>query len=321
MGVNLLTLARFALKGPYQAAAVVGLLAVLASFIPPMLGQGFVGFLLATLCMLLSSTLVSLIILTQGSVSGIKPILVSMLGISLVSWALIGNPWLGLWVGLVQWLPIILLSQTLRSTRSLAMMLLAGVALGAVAIAVQFLSLGEADMELMARTFQRMGALGQGSSGEEVLVPAEQAKQIVNVVVVGFVAMLYLLLVPIVLLARWTQARLADSKAFGEEFRQLALGKTAALIALIVAALGFLMKQPWLASLLYLLVIAFMFQGIAIVHARVKGRRPARLILSVFYCVLLIAPMAVALTALTGVIDNWLVFRKRVAQADTDNED
>ena len=133
MGVNLLALARFTLKGPYQAAAVVGLLAVLAAFIPPMLGKGFLGILIATLCMLLSSTLVSLIILTQGSASGCKAIVVSMFGISGVSWALIGNPWLGLWVGLVQWLPIILLSQTLRSTRSLALMLMAGVGLGGIA--------------------------------------------------------------------------------------------------------------------------------------------------------------------------------------------
>ena len=49
-------------------------------------------------------------------------------------------------------------------------------------------------------------------------------------------------------------------------------------------------------------------------------RHAARLIPSVFYAVLLIAPMAVALTAFTGVIDNWLVFRKRSAEADTDNE-
>ena len=316
MGVNLLALARFTLKGPYQAAAVVGLLAVLAAFVPPLLGQSFLGLLIATLCMLLSSTLVSLIILTQGSVSGFKAIAVSMLGISAVSWGLIGNPWLGLWVGLVQWLPIILLSQTLRSTRSLALMLLVGVGLGAVAIAIQFLSLGEAEMQMLAEAFQRMGG-----AADETRIPPEQAQQIVTVFVTGFVAMIYLLVVPIVLLARWMQASLADSNAFGEEFRALSLGRTAALVALVVAGLGFWLKQPWLASLVYLLVVAFMFQGMAIVHARLFGRHSARLILSVFYAVLLIAPMAVALTAFTGVIDNWLVFRRQQAAADTDNED
>ena len=106
--------------------------------------------------------------------------------------------------------------------------------------------------------------------------------------------MLYLLIVPIVLLARWLQASLAESTAFGEEFRGLTMGRSAALVALVVAGLGFWLNTPWLVSLLYLMVVAFMFQGIAVLHARVRGRRSARPILSVFYFVLLIAPQAVA---------------------------
>ena len=70
MSVTMLALARFTLKGPYQAALVVGLLAVLAVFIPPMVSSTVFGVLVASLCMLLSCTLVGLIILTQGSVSG-----------------------------------------------------------------------------------------------------------------------------------------------------------------------------------------------------------------------------------------------------------
>ena len=69
----MLALARYTLKGPYQAAAVVGLLAVLAVFIPPMLGNSLFGVLIASLCMLLSCSLVGLIILTQGSGSGSPP--------------------------------------------------------------------------------------------------------------------------------------------------------------------------------------------------------------------------------------------------------
>ena len=63
MGVTMLTLARFTLKGPYQAALVVGLLAVLAVFIPPVISNSVFGVLLASLCMMLSCTLVGLIIL------------------------------------------------------------------------------------------------------------------------------------------------------------------------------------------------------------------------------------------------------------------
>ena len=160
MGVSLLALARYTLKGPYQAAAVVGLLAVLAVFIPPMAGNSMLGVLVASLCMLLSCSLVGLIILTQGTLSGLKAIGVSMLGITLVAWALISAPELGLWTGLVQWLPIILLSQTLRSTKSLPLTVLAGVLLGAIAIAVQYLLWGSMEAELITEAVQRMGEAG-----------------------------------------------------------------------------------------------------------------------------------------------------------------
>ena len=96
MSVTMLALARFTLKGPYQAATVVGLLAVLAVFIPLMMQGSFPGVLLGSMCMLLSCVLVGLIILTQGSTSGLQPIGVSIIGISLVAWFLVGAPMLGL---------------------------------------------------------------------------------------------------------------------------------------------------------------------------------------------------------------------------------
>ena len=161
MGVSLLALARYTLKGPYQAAAVVGLLAVLAVFIPPMAGNSMFGVLVASLCMLLSCSLVGLVILTHGSISGLKAIAVSMLGITLVAWALIDAPEFGFWTGLVQWLPIILLAQALRSTRSLPLTLLAGTALGAIAIAMQYLFWGSLQSEMINQAMLRMGDVGQ----------------------------------------------------------------------------------------------------------------------------------------------------------------
>eukprot|EP00494_Astrolonche_serrata_P011373 UN11456 len=97
------------------------------------------GILVATLCMLMSCILVGLIILTQGSTSGLKAIGVSILGITLVAWVFLNTPQLGLWTGLVQWLPIILLAQTLRSSKSLTLTMIVGVTLGAAGIAIQYL--------------------------------------------------------------------------------------------------------------------------------------------------------------------------------------
>ena len=315
MGVSLLALAKYTLKGPYQAAAVVGLLAVLAVFIPPMAENSMFGVLVASLCMLLSCSLVGLVILTHGSVSGLKAIAVSMLGITLVAWVLIDAPELGFWTGLVQWLPIILLAQTLRSTRSLALTLLAGTALGAVAIAMQYLFWGSLQSEMLNQALLRMGDVGQQ---EQELV--ERNLQVLQLFVLAMVAMVYLYIMLILMVARWMQACLVESNGFREEFYGLALGKSASGVALLIMGLSVWLEQPWLISLAFLAVIAFMFQGIAIVHDRLGAKRQARLLLGLFYMLLLVFPQVVALTSLTGVIDNWLVFRKKSVKPDDENE-
>lgn len=315
MGVTMLTLARFTLKGPYQAAAVVGLLAMLAVLIPPMAPNTALGILAASVSMLLSCTLVGLIILTQGSVSGLKAIGVSMLGISLVAWLLLDAPQLGLWTGLVQWLPIILLTQLLRSSKSLALTMLAGVLLGMLAIVIQYLSWGTLETEMISQAVQRMEQVGQ--MDEQML---ERNVQLVRLFVMAMVAMAYLVFMFIVVIARWMQASLAGSNGFREEFRALAFGKPAAAISLVVCLLSFWWQQDWTVSLAFLLVVAFTFQGLAVVHCKFGARRQARLLLGLFYTLLLVFPQVVALTAITGVIDNWLVFRKVSGRPNDENE-
>jgi len=310
----MLALARFTLKGPYQAAAIVGLLAVLSVFIPPMAPNTVFGVLVASLCMLLSCTLVGLIILTQGSVSGLKAIGVSILGITLVAWFLINAPELGLWTGLVQWLPIILLAQTLRSFKSLALTMLVGLGLGVAAIAVQYLVWGELEAEMISQALRRMGEVDRL---EAQIV--ERNIQLVRLFVLAMVAMAYMIFMLIILIARWMQARLAESHGFSQEFRALSLGKLAAVLALLLISLSFVIEQPWLSSLAILLLIAFTFQGIAILHHKLASRRQSRLILGLFYTLLLVFPQVVALTAFTGIIDNWVVFRKKSVKPDDEN--
>ncbi len=311
----MLALARFTLKGPYQAAAVVGLLAVLAVLIPPMAQNTVFGVLGASLCMLLSCALVGLIILTQGSASGLKAIAVSIAGITLVAWALMQAPELGLWTALVQWTPVILLAQTLRSSKSLALTLLVGLALGAVGVAAQYLVWSDLETQWLAEAQQRMQQVPQLSPEM-----AEQHIQLVRLFVLALVAMAYLIFVLVMLTARWMQARLAESEGFADEFKSLTLGKPAAVAALGMMVASFLLQQPWLSSLAFLMVIAFMFQGIAVVHSKLGQRKQGGFLLGLFYLLLLVFPQVVALTAITGMIDNWVVFRKKAEPPTDDNE-
>jgi len=245
MGVSFIALARYTLSGPYQAAAMVGLLAVLAVFIPPILGNNLLAILVGMLCMMLSCVLVSLIILTQGSISGLKAIVVSMLGITLVGWTLVNFPALGLWIGLMQWLPIILLSQSLRSSKSLALTLMVGLVLGTLAIIAQQLLIGPLESDFVARVYQSMGALEQAPPE----LP-EAALELLRLIVLAMVATVYLFIVLILLMARWLQARLAGSSSFGAEFRALTLGRTLSTVALVVVGLSFWLQQDWLVSMM-----------------------------------------------------------------------
>ena len=315
MGVTLLALARYTLKGPYRAAAVVGLLAVLAVFIPPMAPNSIVAVLLASISMMVSCILVGLIILTQGSVSGLKAIGAAVVGITLVAWMLINAPYLGLWTALVQWMPIILMAQTLRSSKSLSLTLLLGVLLGAIGIAAQYLVWTDLEREWVNLAVQRMG---QAEQIDEGLI--KRNVELVRLFALALIAMGYLIVVVILLIARWVQAGLAESRGFGEEFRALTLGKPAATAALVLMLASFWVHQPWLNSLSFLVVIAFMFQGIAVVHSKLTARKQSGLLLGLYYALLAIFPQVVALTALTGVIDNWIVFRRKPESSDDETE-
>lgn len=314
MGVNLLTLARYTLKGPFQAATVVGLLAVLAVFVPLMMPNSVFGIMVATLFTMLSCTLVGLIILTQGSVSGLKAIGVSILGITLVAWIVVQTPELGLWTALVQWMPIIVLAQTLRSSKSLALTMLVGVLIGSIGIAAQYMMWTDLEMNWISLALERMS---QAEQQQQALV--ERNIQLIRLFVLALISMAYLIFMVIVLSARWLQARVAESDGFGKEFRVLSLGKPAATLALALVLLSFWIRQPWMNSLALLIAIGFMFQGIAVVHGKLLARNRSRLILGLFYGLLLIFPQVVALTSLTGLIDNWLVFRKKPASPNDIN--
>jgi hypothetical protein len=197
----------------------------------------------------------------------------------------------------------------------LALTMLLGLLLGTIGIAAQYLIWGSLEAEMITQTVQRMG---QAEQLETEII--ERNIQLVRLFVLAVVAMAYLLFMLIVMIARWMQASLAESKGFGEEFRALSLGKPAAAVALGLMLLSFWMQQTWLSSLAFLVVIAFMFQGVAVVHSKIASRKQARLLFGLFYMLLLVFPQVVALTAITGVIDNWLVFRKKSAKPNDENE-
>ena len=307
----MLALARYTLKGPYHAAAVVGILAITAVFFPLLGPNPMLGALVAMAFTYMAGALVGLIILTQGVQSGLKAIIASVLGITLVTTVVLRTPELGISIGLAQWLPVILLAQTLRVTNSLALTLMAGVVFGAVAIVAQFLFWANLEADWISMIDQSVSQLKQSGQYDAIELN-ENIRLMVHWLILAMVGSLYVLVVLVVLVARWMQARLSESDGFSLEFTDLSLGKPAAMAALVVLALSTWLKQDWLTALAILTSAAFLFQGVAVVIVRlVRKSRNKGLIFVLFIFLLLIVPHVVAITMLAGVLDNWLDFRKR----------
>jgi len=306
-----LALARYTLKGPYHAAAVVGILAITAVFFPLFSTNPMLGALIAMAFTYMAGALVGLIILTQGVQSGLKAIVASVLGITLVTTVVLQTPELGISIGLAQWLPIIILAQTLRSTNSLALTLIAGVALGAIAVIAQFVLWSDLESNWVSMINQSVAQLQQ--SGQYDAVELNKNIQLmVHWLILAMVGSLYVLVMLVVLVARWMQARLNESEGFSREFNELSLGKPAAMVALLLLALSTWLKQDWLTALALLVSAAFLFQGVAVVIVRLIRRSKNKgLMFALFIFLLLIVPHVVAITMLVGVLDNWLDFRKR----------
>ena len=306
----MLALARYTLKGPYYAAGVVAVLAILSVFFPLISGSPFLGALLAMVLTYTAGSLVGLIILTQGVQSGLKAIVVSVLVVTAVAAVVLQAPGLGISIAVVQWLPVIILAQTLRVTNSLSMTMLAGLIPGAIGVVLQFALWPNLDADWAAVVQKSLTQMSQGQELSQVDM-GEQIRQMMHWLILMLAASLYVLYVSIVMIARWMEARVAGSDGYRKEFRGLALGKPAAMVAVVLMVLSMWISQDWLISLTIMVIAAFLFQGIAVVHARILSGKFRPMLTGLFYMLLLIIPQVMALTAIAGILDNWLNFRKR----------
>jgi hypothetical protein len=305
----MLALAKYALKGPYQAATIVGILAVTAVFFPLITGQAFVSALFGTVLIVMSGALVGLIILTQGTLSGLKAIVVAVLGITVVTLIVLQTPLLGISFALAQWLPIIILAHTLKSTKSMPVMILTGVVLAIVVVAAQSVLLPELELTWLRLIQLSIEQMPENPAYQSEVL-RENFEMFVHWMVLLLVPVMFLFFVSILLLSRWLQAKIADSDGYSKEFKALALGKPAAMVAAAVLASSYWLSQDWIASVTMVIMAAFLYQGIAVVHSRAARSKHRTVVIGIFYALLLIFPQVLAVTSMVGVIDNWLIFRK-----------
>jgi len=121
------------------------------------------------------------------------------------------------------------------------------------------------------------------------------------------------------LLARAWQAGLYNPGGFGVEFRAPRLGRRFAVLSLATAATATVLSGSLgqlMADALVILLVIYLLQGLALVHAVVHSRSAHRGWLIGLYAVLLMAALQVMpLLALLGWMDAWIDFRTRVGRS------
>lgn len=114
--------------------------------------------------------------------------------------------------------------------------------------------------------------------------------------------------------AYWWCTVAAGEPRFAAEFRQLKLGRWLGSIATVVVVLGLVFDAPLVQNLRAMAVFGFLFQGLAVTHAWVHAKQWHLGLLVLFYVLLVLPPVTIAVTVV-GLVDNWLDLRKPVRSA------
>lgn len=291
-------LASFIMSGRSRAALVAAGCALLFLLAPPLL--------------VVSGAAVALVTLRRGALEGGVVLAVASLGSAMLAWLVFSTPVPLLAVLPLFWLPLWLLALVLRVTVSLARTLQAAALLGAVAVLLFYLLLGDPTLwwgqwldgirasVAAAGDAQQQAALEQWLQALAVWAPLLPGMLVVSVLVWVLLGLL---------LARWWQALLYNPGGFRSEFHELRLGRPMAAGALGVMALAWLTGLPLLGNLVLVLVMIYAVQGVAVVHGLAGLRRLAGIWLVAFYLLLL---FTWELVALLGMADAWADFRARV---------
>ncbi len=298
----MLGLASFAMSARWRAIVVATLCAAGAWVLPP----------LTSPLVYLGGAVIGLVTLRLGALQGLSLALVASAALGVMGVAGTGLVWplvIGAWI---LWLPVWAFSVLLRSSRSLALSLQAVVATGLLLIVVAYAVLGQPAQWWAPRLDTLLGPAfaAQGLDTASYFPLLARWMTALSVAAVLFGALLSLLL------ARSWQAGLYNPGGFGAEFRDLRLGRSLAGMSLAMVLTATILNDGvamLLADMTVVLLVVYLLQGLAVVHALVHIKQAHRGWLIGLYVVLLLAaPEMMPVVALLGWMDAWIDVRARL---------
>lgn len=299
-------LASFILRGPMQATLVAVVSALLSMLLPP------ISWVLAYV----SGATVALVTLHVGLKQGLQVTVGAVIAAAVIAFLALRAPMLSLGFTLTLWLPTWLSALVLRRTQSLALAVQTAVALGVAGVLLTFALVGDPAQlwqplltELRPRFLQH-----EAFSDPQQL---DQTLAVVAQVMTGSSAAYAVLGVILSLfLGRSWQAMLSNPGGFRDEFNRLRFDHVSGFVALGVLALAGFAQLTVAANLSILLLVMYLFAGLAVVHGLVARSGASVGWLISLYVLLVVALLQLVLVlALLGLIDTWVNFRARFSRA------
>ena len=309
-------LAGFIVRGRSQAILVASLGGIVAFLAPPF--SSFAHYL--------GAAVVALVTLYVNGQQGLL-VLAAATAITVLFYQLAGQlPATAVAVTvLLLWLPCWLISVVLRGTVKLAAAMLAGAGLGVLVLLLVYGIYGDPGpwwlerMQLLLAELQQAGVLQDD-------LPLNDELQALSRLMTGIVlASLLLGAICSVILARWWQALQVNPGGLQTEFSGLRLGQAAGLLTLFVMIGSRFIAAPFsdlAAQTAMLLLVPYLFAGLAVLHGLVAAAGRGRGWLVAVYILLVILPQATLVVAGGGLLDTWMDFSRRLGGAgnNTDNE-
>lgn len=260
---------------------------------------------------LLSGAAIALVVLAAGLHAGLRAFAASAAGGLLLSVVLATtDSWL---LAIVEfWLPALVFAVLLAKTRSLSQMLQSVTLLVLIGVTIVYAWLdspAHAWLEMLRVMVQELGDNVLDVKAEALLLE-QMPKVLTMLVAMG----LWVVWISMILIARWWQARLYQTVDLADEFQRVQLGNAFAVaLGLAFAVTLFMPEFSWLQDVLGVLLVAFMVQGLALLHFWAKAKQVHKGWLIAIYVLLAVLPNMMVMVASLGWMENWLNWRGKIA--------
>lgn len=303
-------LAGFIVAGPLQAVLVIALFTVLSFLAPPLTSILSYG----------GAAALALYSLQAGARSGVIVLLGAMLVTGLLIEMLLHQGLTIAVTSLLLWIPVWLVAVVLRETRSLAMAMLALSALAMAGILLAFVWFGDPSQWWLERL---QGLINSLAAQPELQIDTDSlmefAEQVAPFMTGSLAAGLSFAALTCLMLGRWWQSLMLKPGALRKEFYALRLNRMLSLLAVAIFALAALALGSISALALQwslVVMVPFLFVGLAVVHATLANLKAGRIWLIVIYILMSLLPQVMMLVVVTGMLDPWLDLRRRTEKSE-----